>query len=51
LSEDSPLVVVLQNTQPAETRLLFMAITIPSAVLLAETVAVGIMLGLVMFRR
>ena len=40
------IVVVLQNTEPVETRLLFMTVTMPRAALLGLTVLVGFALGL-----
>lgn len=39
-------VVVLQNTQPVETRFLFMAETMPRAVLLIITLLIGIAVGI-----
>ena len=40
------IVIVLQNTEPVETRLLFMTVTMPRAALLALTTLVGFALGL-----
>ncbi len=40
------IVVILQNTEPVETRLLFMTVTMPRAVLLMLTTLVGFALGL-----
>jgi putative membrane protein len=40
------IVVVLQNTEPAETQVLFMTISMPRAVLLFVTLAIGFVLGL-----
>jgi len=40
------LVVVLQNTQQVETRILFMTLTMPRAALLAGTLLVGIAVGM-----
>jgi len=40
-------IVVLQNTGPVETRLLFATVTMPRAVLLFVTLLVGFVLGLV----
>lgn len=48
------LIVVLQNTQSVETRVLFFSFTMPRALLLAITLVVGIIAGLLMgsrFRR
>lgn len=49
------LLVILQNTQPVETRFLFLTFTAPNAVLLGLTllvgVAIGILLALVMWYR
>ena len=38
-------VVVLQNTQPVETRVFFATVTMPRAVLLLVTVVIGFALG------
>jgi len=38
--------VILQNTQPVETRFLFVTITMPNAVLLGLTLLIGIALGI-----
>ena len=40
------LVVVLQNTEAVETKLLFMTVTVPRAVLLFGTLIVGYVLGI-----
>lgn len=40
-------VVVLQNTQPVETRILVSTVTMPRAALLFVTLVVGYVLGLV----
>ena len=40
------LIVVLQNTQPVETRFLFMSATMPIAALLAITLLIGIAVGM-----
>ena len=39
-------VVVLQNTEPVETRVLFMTFTLPRAALLLITLLTGIVLGI-----
>ena len=39
------LVIVLQNTEPVVTKLLFISITMPRAVLLFGTTALGFALG------
>ncbi len=39
-------IVILQNTQQVETKLLFVTITMPSAVLLFTMLAVGFVLGI-----
>ncbi len=39
-------IVILQNTQQVETKLLFFTITMPSAVLLFTMLAVGFVLGI-----
>ena len=38
-------VVVLQNTQPVETKLLFVTMTLPNAALLFGTLIVGFAIG------
>lgn len=38
-------IVVLQNTEPVETRLLFVSLVMPRAVLLFGTLAIGFNLG------
>jgi uncharacterized integral membrane protein len=40
------LIVILQNTQPVETRFLFFKITMPNAVLLGLTLLVGVAIGI-----
>ena len=40
------LVVVLQNTQPVETKFLFLAVIMPRAALLAITMLIGIAVGI-----
>ena len=40
------LVVVLQNTEEVETKLLFITITMPRAALLALTLLIGIVVGM-----
>ncbi|MBW2501809.1 MAG: LapA family protein [Deltaproteobacteria bacterium] len=39
-------IIILQNTEPVETRLLFMSITMPRAILLMGTTLIGFALGL-----
>ncbi len=39
------LIIVLQNTEPVETRLLFVTLTMPRAVLLMGTTIIGFILG------
>jgi uncharacterized integral membrane protein len=39
-------IIVLQNTEPVETRLLFLTITMPRAVLLMGTTLIGFALGI-----
>ena len=41
------LVVVLQNTESVDTRLLFVTVSLPRSVLLIVTLIVGFLLGLV----
>jgi len=41
-------VVIFQNTEPVETRLLFMKITMPRAGLLAMTLLIGIVSGILL---
>ena len=41
------LIVVLQNTGPVDTRLLFVTVSLPRAVLLISTLIIGFLLGLV----
>ena len=38
-------VVVFQNTQPVETKLLFLTLTLPNAVLLFGTLIIGFAIG------
>jgi uncharacterized integral membrane protein len=38
-------IIILQNTQPIETRILFMTITMPRAILLMGTTLIGFALG------
>jgi len=38
-------IIILQNTQPVETKLLFMTITMPRAILLMGTTLIGFALG------
>jgi len=40
------LIVILQNTQPVETRFLFITITLPNAALLGFTLLIGIAAGI-----
>ena len=40
------IIVVAQNTQVVETRLLFMTVTMPRAILLLITLLVGFVLGM-----
>lgn len=40
------LIIVLQNTQPVETRVLFMTLTMPRAALLAITMLIGVGVGM-----
>ncbi|MFI9654521.1 LapA family protein [Guyparkeria sp. GHLCS8-2] len=40
------LIIVLQNTQPVETRMLFMTLTMPRAALLAITMLIGVGVGM-----
>ncbi len=42
------LIVVLQNTQPTETRILFVTLTMPRAALLAMTLLVGVGAGMLL---
>lgn len=39
-------ILILQNTQPVETRVLFIKITMPNAVLLGLTLLIGIAIGI-----
>ncbi len=41
------IIVVVQNTQAVETKLLFMTLTMPRAVLLLVTLLIGFVLGVV----
>jgi len=45
------IIVLLQNTQQVETRLLFVTITMPRAILLACTMLIGFVIGLVVVGR
>lgn len=45
------LIVVLQNTQSVETKILFVSFSMPRALLLAITLVVGIIAGLLMGSR
>lgn len=40
------IIVILQNTEPVETRLLFATVSMPRAVLLLLVLALGFLLGL-----
>ena len=40
------IIVILQNTQPVETKFLFMTLTMPRAALLGITLLVGIAVGM-----
>ena len=42
------IVVILQNTNPVETRLLFFCFTMPNAVLLALTLLIGMAIGMLL---
>ena len=39
-------IVILQNTQPVETRFMFIKITMPNAILLGLTLLIGIAIGI-----
>ena len=39
------LIIILQNTEPVETRMLFLSITMPRAILLMATTLIGFALG------
>ena len=39
-------IIILQNTEPVETRLLFATITMPRAILLLGTTLIGFILGM-----
>jgi putative membrane protein len=39
------IIIILQNTEPVETKLLFLSITMPRAVLLFGTTLIGFALG------
>jgi putative membrane protein len=41
------IIVILQNTQPVETKFLFATITMPNAALLGLTLLIGIAVGIV----
>lgn len=45
------IILVLQNTQEVETRLLFVTVTMPRAVLLLVTLLIGFILGLLLAGR
>ena len=48
------IIIILQNTQPVETKILFMTITMPRAILLMVTTLIGFALGVLVsffFRR
>ncbi len=38
-------IIILQNTEPVETRILFLSITMPRAILLIGTTLIGFALG------
>jgi len=40
-------IVILQNTQPVETRFLFITITMPNALLIGFTLLIGIAVGII----
>ena len=42
------LIVILQNTQPVETRFLFLKFAMPNAVLLGLTLLLGVAIGILM---
>jgi len=47
-------IIILQNTEPVETKLLFLSITMPRAILLIGTTLIGFALGVLVsffFRR
>ena len=39
-------IVILQNTQPVETRVLFLTMTMPNAVLIGLTLLIGVAAGM-----
>lgn len=48
------IIIILQNTEPVETKLLFLSITMPRAILLLGTTLIGFSLGVIasfFFRR
>jgi len=45
------IIVLLQNTEQVQTRLLFATITMPRAILLASTMLIGFVIGLVVAGR
>lgn len=45
------LIVILQNTQAVQTRILFVTITMPRAVLLFGTTLVGAIVGILLARK
>ena len=44
------LIIVFQNTQPVETKFLFMTVTMPRAALLGITMLIGIAVGILVAR-
>lgn len=42
------LIVVLQNTEPVETKILFLTIIMPRAALLAMTMLIGLITGILL---
>ena len=48
------IIIILQNTEPVETKILFLSITMPRAILLIGTTFIGFALGVLVsffFRR
>jgi len=45
------LIIVLQNTEPTQTEILFFSFTMPRALLLFATALTGFIIGLLTFRR
>jgi len=39
-------IIILQNTQPVETRILFISITMPNAILIGLTLLIGVAAGI-----